>query len=242
MNVLTVIVLLLILGFVLNGYRRGFIKTFASMFFFLLAAVLVYLATPYISQFLKEHTPVYEIVVDKCKEAFEEEFPSDKNDKQPEHEETAFLDQKKIIENLKLPELLKQQMIHNNNSSGYEQLKITGFSDYIASYMASLILTIISYIVTLFIVIILLWIFIMTLDVIANLPVLHGINRKLGLLLGGVQGVVVIWIVFLIITACSQIDMGRQLLSMIHESLVLKFLYEQNIFLKYLLQIMEKFS
>ena len=40
------------------------------MIFFVLAAVLVYLANPYVSGFLKEHTPVYEFIDERCQEVF----------------------------------------------------------------------------------------------------------------------------------------------------------------------------
>lgn len=246
MNVLTIIILLVFVIFSLNGYRRGFIKVFASMFFFLLASVMVYFTTPYISQFMKDYTPVYEIVESSCKDVFKAEGDEKKEkdageDDEKKEEDTSFLEQKKFIENLEIPEILKQQLINNNNDSSYQGLNISVFSDYIASYMANIILNILTFIVTMIIVTIILWMTIMTLDAITNLPVLSGINRFLGFILGLGQGLLAIWIFFLIVTVFSHVDAGQKLMLMIHQSPILEFLYNENVFLHYLLQCMDKF-
>lgn len=239
MNILTVIVLLLIAVFVLNGYRRGFVRVFASMFFFVLSSVLVYMATPYISQFLKEYTPIYKVVESKCEEAFAGMGDGDKAE-DAEKGEVSFLDQKKLIEELELPGILKQQLLNNNNDVGYDLLGVTGFSKYIAGYMANIILNILSFLAALLLVFLILRTTVMTLDIIANLPILHGVNRFLGLILGFAQGILVIWFGLLLLTVFSHTDAGEKLMHMVYESPILSFLYEQNIILKYLLGAVEK--
>lgn len=285
MNLFTIIVLLVLLFFILNGYRRGFIKTFVSMVSIVVAIVLVSIATPYVTQFLKTQTPLYNIIVTKCEETFGMdailESISDKDNSKSSNDKSSdskngdnksndsnsndnnndnkdqgiseeslkditdsisglsdgamsMLDQAQIIENLKLPKALQEMLEKNNNKNGYEKLEIKSFEQFIPNYMATLILNMISFIVTLLLVISFLWITIMTLDIITRLPVLHGINRILGLGLGLAQGLIVVWFAFLIITVFSNADIGKQLMLSIHDSKILSFLYDQNIFLKLL--------
>jgi len=227
MNVLTIIVLIIFLVFILNGYRKGFIRKFASMFFFIAASMLVYLATPHISSFLKNYTPVYKVIEDKCEQAF---LTDDGN----AEEETSQLEQIKFIENLEIPEVLQKQLTSNNNKSVYENLAVESFKNYIVSYLATLILNIISYVVTFILVSVILRLAIKALDVMAKLPIIHGINQFLGLFLGLLQGVLVVWLIFLVITIFSSTSTGRQLLLMVSESPILTFIYDSNLLLKFL--------
>jgi len=227
MNVLTIIVLIIFLVFILNGYRKGFIRKFASMFFFIAASMLVYLATPHISSFLKNYTPVYKVIEDKCEQAF-------LTDEGNAEEETSQLEQIKFIENLEIPEVLQKQLTSNNNKSVYENLAVESFKNYIISYLATLILNIISYVVTFILVSVILRLAIKALDVMAKLPIIHGINQFLGLFLGLLQGVLVVWLIFLVITIFSSTSTGRQLLLMVSESPILTFIYDSNLLLKFL--------
>lgn len=228
MNIFTLLVLLVLAAFALNGWRRGFVKVFAHTFFFLASAALVYFATPYISGFLKDYTPIYGMVEESCREALGENVGQ---------QEDSRLGQKKYIEELGLPEILERQLVNGNNSDSYQGMDITGFSDYLAGYMAGLILNIVTFVVTLIVVNLLLRMTILTLDNLSKFPVLHNINQTLGLVLGLGQGLLVVWVAFLVITAFSSMDAGQKLMAMIHESPVLEFLYNMNFFLEYLLRI-----
>lgn len=68
--VLKIIVGLIIFLYALRGLRKGFIRTLMSMAFLIMAAALVYFANPAVSSFLKEKTPVYEVLQDKCEDIF----------------------------------------------------------------------------------------------------------------------------------------------------------------------------
>ena len=104
--------------------------------------------------------------------------------------------------------------------------------------MAGLILNILTFVVTLAVVNLVLRMTVLTLDNLAKLPVLNSINKAFGMVLGAAQGLLVVWVAFLVITAFGNTDAGRKLLEMIHESPILDFLYNINIFLKIMLRMM----
>ncbi len=228
MNVLTWIILLILAAFTLSGWSKGFVRVFAGMFFFLASTVLVYYATPYISDFIKENTPIYQAVEENCREML----------KGGEGQENSGLEQKKFIEGLGLPEALEKQLLGGSDSGSSVDRAVEGVSDYLAEYMAGLILNILTFVVTLAVVNLVLRMTVLTLDNLAKLPVLNSINKAFGMVLGAAQGLLVVWVAFLVITAFGNTDAGRKLLEMIHESPILDFLYNINIFLKIMFQMM----
>lgn len=237
MNVLTVIVIVIFAISLLRGYQKGFIKSFASLASVILSIVLVNFATPYVTGFLKDRTPVYHYIVDKCEEA----FPVSQPGASAQRESGSFLEEE-VIDNLPVPEILKKLLKENNTPEYYKELAVRTFSEYVPSFMANLILSIISFVATWILVITLIWLVIMTLDFVANLPVIRGINQVLGLGLGFLQGLIIVWIGFLIITVFSHTDAGRQLMSMISESPILETLYNTNVLLDFLTSLLGNFA
>ena len=130
--------------------------------------------------------------------------------------------------------MLKKLLINNNTEKTYQKLAVNSFNDYVPKFMANLIMNIIAFVLTWVIVASFIWLAVMTLDVIANLPVIHGINQVLGLLLGFMQALAIVWITFLVITIFSSTAIGKLLMEMIEKSVILDKLYDLNVFLNFL--------
>ena len=75
---------------------------------------------------------------------------------------------------------------------------------------------------------------VLTLNNLSKLPVLHSLNQSMGAAFGLLQGLCVVWVAFLLITAFGNTGAGARLMEMIHESPILNTLYNVNIFLEYL--------
>lgn len=270
MNLLTIIVLIIFAISILHGYRRGFIKSLASMVSIILSIVLVNIATPYVTEFLKTQTPVYDYILEKCEDTFRisgtgassgtsgrtENGTAGQTESgtgmsgQTESDtgtsgqaessigvsgqsgDTAW--QEAWIDKLKIPQALQNLLKENNTPEYYRKIAADSFTDYVPKYMAGLILSLISFVVTWILVISFIWLAVMTLDVIASLPVLRGINQILGLALGFFQGLIIVWVAFLIITIFSSSDIGKQLMEMIAESPLLSEIYDGNLLLDFL--------
>lgn len=241
MNLLTGIVLVVMAIYILRGYRRGFIKSLASMASLIISVILVNFATPYVTEFLKSQTPVYDYILEKSEETFvipqideraDQQKSEDKTDEESETKQNSVDD--RIIDQLPLPDALKNVIKESNTPEYYSALAAKSISDFVPKYMANLILNILSFVITFILVMSFIWLAVMTLNIIASLPVLSGINRILGLVLGFLQGLIIVWISFLIITIFSNTDAGRQLMTMIAESPVLSSLYDANLLLDFL--------
>ena len=66
------------------------------------------------------------------------------------------------------------------------------------------------------------------LDIVAKLPVLNQINKTAGLLVGLVEGVFRVWVLFIILDMFAATEWGNALLVMVHSNEYVKMLYENN--------------
>jgi len=227
---LEIIVGVYLIGMILYGHYRGFIKLSVSALSLVITLLAVHFALPQVTDWLKNSTPVYE----KMKLGIEESvgldeilagFPSEVN---PEKAEERI-----IIEGLELPDQLKELLIENNNSEVYHLMGIEWFSDYIGSYLADTFIKIIAFVFLFLVVFILLRVAVIWLDLIARLPILSGMNKIAGAVLGGAEALIFIWIGCLVCTALSGTEAGMSALRQIYASPWLSWLYDHNLLIHF---------
>lgn len=224
MNWLLIGVLFFMIICTLNGYRKGFIRLAVSFAFVILTIFLVKTVTPYFGSFLQNYTPLYDSIKENTMEIFREDAGI--------YDAQKKTDQVKAIESSRLPEGLKQSLIENNNSEIYKILEVTGFDDYIGTYVAKTLTNIIAFILAFLIIYIFLKFIVLSLDLVSRLPILKGLNRIAGLFLGFIESLVFIWIAALVVTIFCTGEMGMKIFAMIDESWILSFLYTHNFLLE----------
>ena len=141
-------------------------------------------------------------------------------------------EQIKFIEDLPIPDFLKEQMETFNNSTGYQKLGVTDFGSYVISYIANLILNILAFLVTLLVSWIIIRLIFGALSVFTSLPIIGGVNRLLGLAAGFVQGILIVWVLFLVISLFASTPAGKTLMDEINHTPVLETLYNTNFLMK----------
>lgn len=150
---------------------------------------------------------------------------------EPEVIEQAELPRDKqieLIQNADIPNVFKELLLTNNNSSEYEKLGVVTFFEYIDKYMAKVIVNIIAFLLTLLVVMIVFRAILYALNVIEDLPVLGLLNRLAGGVLGIGGALLVIWVIFVVITLLYTTSIGEELFRMIEGNELLTFLYEWN--------------
>ena len=222
MNWLFGVVAAFIAYHVFDGLRRGFIRKAVSAVSLIITLVLVTYLTPQITNFIQNSTSLHENLQQKCSEIF----------LNGEYNEDVKTDQVLMIENMELPENIKDKLLENNNTESYDILEVTGFRDYIGAYLANMIINALAYLLSFVIVWAAIRAILIALDVVTMLPVLHGINKLAGGVLGIVYGVFLVWIGFLLVTILCNGDLGRQFFALINDNPFLLFLYNQNVIMK----------
>ena len=75
------------------------------------------------------------------------------------------------------------------------------------------------------------------LNLAARLPVLHGMNKVAGALLGAVKFLIVIWIILLVLTIVCNTKAGEAALQIIKKDCILSFIYDRDILILSLIHI-----
>lgn len=231
MNGLLIAVGLIFLVCMIVGYTRGFIKIVASLGATVATIVLATFLSPYVSGVLLKTVPIEEMMQEKCMEILmsNQEGVTVSDDVENSQDAQFFM-----IENAKLPEVFQQLLLDNNNPEIYKTLGVTTFSEYIGSYLARLIADIVSFLLTLIVVTIVVRTILCTVGFIGKLPVIGGLNRMAGGILGIGTGLIVVWVLFIIITLMYDSEIGRQCFASIAENEFLTYLYENNILMNYI--------
>lgn len=222
-NMLLIGVAAFMLLCIVNGYRKGFLKMALSMAAMVGTIIVVGILNPYVSRFLMDNTGIYETIQESTAEFVEDIFETQVTTAINTRTDEVF-----AIDHLNLPKAIREKLIEDNNSVVYEALGVSEFEEYISNYLSCMILNAISFIGTLVITRFLVKVVFVMADIIEKLPVIHGMNKTMGVLFGFLQGIVILWIGCLIVTAFGATKTGQQILALIQESVVLSFIYNNN--------------
>lgn len=207
--------------FTIAGLARGLIKTVFATFALVAALLIASAVGPQVGKFLT-HTMIYESVYDKVQEGISEEIKG-KVDLQ-------VSEQMEYINDLPLPESIRKGMAENNNSDIYDVLKVDVFADYVAGYIAALVTNTVAYILTFIAAYILIRLIELFARGLKEIPVIGSLDRLLGMLFGAFNGLMVIWLAFIVITMFCTADWARSILMEVDHTPILKMLYEHNYF------------
>ena len=141
---------------------------------------------------------------------------------------TAFFRDKTALYNV------LQKGIASSEIDILETLEAIGLKEAMSSYLAETILQAVAFLVTLLLVGVFVQGIAFSLGIAAKLPVLHGINKLAGLLLGLAEGVFAVWVLFFVITVCYTTEWGGKLLVMIAENDILCWIYRSNLLFVFL--------
>lgn len=223
-NWLEIAVGLYLLGMVLYGHYRGVFRMAVSMVAVIVTFGIVQTAMPHVTSFIKNETPVYSWIYSSVERAI-----------MPEENETDMAEEAELIRQLGLPKEMQEFLIENNTHSVYESMGVRVFTEYVSNYLAGLIISAVGFVVLFAVVYIAIHIIMRWLDLMAKLPIISGINKLAGALLGGLQGLFFLWLLSILITAFSREPWARAVIAQIESSRWLAFLYHYNLVSKIVL-------
>ena len=215
------LVVLVLFGIVLfnmvRGYQRGVLMVLYSIAAWVVILIAANGLAPRVKDFMVNHTGIYV-------------------DEQLDHteEDTAGVLQNQGIY---LPKQMVEQLENNMAQAGNKIVQESGIAQYAAEYITQFILTGISYFLTVLVLSILLGI-VKRMFIVANhIPILGGVNRILGLLLGLVQGVMAVCIILYFVSLISTTGLGSWLYGQIEVNPVTLAIYNSNPIVVFLLYI-----
>lgn len=230
MNWLLIIVAAIIIINALIGRKVGFIKTVFSMVSITIAIILTIWISPNVNKALSSNETFYKKITQGIDKMLTLQM---EDQKQP--------DEISIISELPIPKSLKESLLKNNTKENYTAMAIGSFKEYINTYLTNIVINAISFILTFLIALTALWVLSIMLNIISKLPLLNTVNKTAGLAVGFIQGLVIVWVLFIFLTAFSGLTFGATAMEMIEESKLLSILYNNNLLLGFVIRATMKF-
>lgn len=211
-----------LIGMILYGHCRGFLKQCVSLGALILTIVIVKVATPYMTSFIKENPSIRQSAANAILNISGWEEPSMEGAGLPSS-------QRLVIEQLNLPQSVKDVLLENNNSEIYSMLGVDAFAEYVSMYLADMLINAVASIILFIAAFIVIHMIVRWLDLIARLPILYGLNHIAGALLGLIQGLLLLWVACFVLNLFSTTPVGEMLEEQIYASTWLTFLYRYNV-------------
>ncbi|MBQ2983049.1 MAG: CvpA family protein [Lachnospiraceae bacterium] len=196
--------------FALVGYKKGMVKIVLSMIAMAVTYILAAALTIPVSMALKTATPVYTTIEESVEKMVKE----------------AKIDDTKLditaIEKLNLPSQIEEKLM-----DGAEKVT-TGFNKYLVSSISNYILKALTFFILFVVIYIVLSIIIKVFDFVSKLPLLNTVNKAGGLAVGAAQGLIIVWIGCLVITAFGDKAWAQEAFRQVNDNKLLTFIYENN--------------
>lgn len=227
MNIFDVLVLIILAACMYGAYRKGLIRSLFGLVSSVGALLITNALYPRMSRFLREteiYTMLKQWVINSM--GLEEVV----------HEQTVKA-QTELINSLSLPDMVTQSMLANNNPEIYKLLRVSTIADYVSGYFANVLINVLSFVIVLVLVRVAFSIVGQMLGIFAELPVLKTFDKLGGLAAGFVEGSMIIWIMFVILSLFFMKPEYGDWYQRIKDSVIAARFYENNILMGMILQI-----
>ena len=220
-NYLFIAAVILFAALIIRGYRKGFLRIVVYFIGMIFIIVSVKKISPTVSQYLMDNTSAYTDIKGKISDTLKE--------KNEIFDNTVEENQKLTIESYDMPQLLKTNLLINNTAEMYKTLLVSMFEDYVSSYLAKTAVNALSFI-GLFVILWIAFRVVLSLcNLISKIPIIKGINKMAGALLGLVEALFVSWIFFFIVIVFMGNEVGNKMMIMVNQSQFLQTLFNSNI-------------
>lgn len=249
MNWVLIAVLLVLIISAAVGYSKGMLRIAYSMVAWIMVLVFVSWATPHINLYLLENTLIYERIESHCEESIRlsanEQVRLEKDDEPAEQlelekgdEPAEQLEEDEELENLviSVPDTVVEGILEKTSGVAGELLEESGAYSAVAEGLANFVIEGISFMTALVAAWILVHIISQLLGIVSHIPIIKGTNRFLGLFVGAIYGLLLVWLVFYGVALASTGETGQIIVSYIYDNPFLTFLYENNLVLTLILK------
>ena len=230
MNWLSILILAIPVIYIFRGVQKGMIRTAFSFVSVILTLILSFALNSQITGILREHTPIYDMIQENCEESIIQ------NTEGKQAQEGDSQEQNQFIQQLPVPDSVKNILIENNNSQGYQQFVAQSFGEYASHVIATIAVSIIGMILTFVLISIILHLAAGLLNGIFSLPILSFFNHIGGALFGAAQGIFIVWSIFLVLSLFWDTSWVQSAVSLIKENSMTDYLYEHNLVAYFLSQ------
>lgn len=238
MNWLLLLALAIIGVCAFAGWRAGFVKSVFSLVSTIAVIIITILVSPLVTNMLKSSEKISGGIQGKLEEVIDLSGIAENLSAEEERDPTAFIDGLQLPDSIKntIKDSLAETMEEKQEeAAAFVGNQLDALESYICELLTNIILNALGFFITFLVAAVGIAVLCFVLDLLSKLPVLHQINTVAGIAMGALEGLVILWIVFIIITMLGSTGFGQTCMAMISESKILSFLYDSNILSKILL-------
>jgi len=222
MNWLLIAVLAIIIVNAWIGKKVGLIKIVFSLFSFLITLMISVWISPKINDILKNNEAFYQKTDQKV------DMMLSLEDKESDNED-------EMIDKLPLPGPIRDNLKENKAKQE------ANIKSYIITQVTGIVINALAFILTYAVVFAGLWILSFAVKIVSKLPIIHQINKWAGFVVGGLQGIFIVWLLLLLLTVFGGSEISQSAFKQIEESSFLTFIYDKNFILHIVMNAVKLF-
>lgn len=225
MNWLLILVVGLLIGNALWGYKKGFMKVALSLVSWVAVLVIVYIGTPIMADIIKANTPIESVIEENFTNVINEAIANanfeDVAAALPQ-EVRELLEESGILNNLNGSDVLP-------SDTAEKILESTGIAGSIISLLSAVIVAIVARIALLVVEFVL--------GLAAKLPLIGPMDKLAGLGVGAVKGLIWCWLILAVVGILALTGTNTDFIALVHKSEILTWLYDNNIIMNMLMKL-----
>lgn len=225
-----IVVAAIIIISLIQGFKNGGLRTLWSIGCVVAAIALSSMLNPMVSDFLSDQVHLNKYIESDIMEYLESQAQEELN--------KAGVDvQTEFVNGLKIPSFWKSAINDNNTEDGYNKLSAQGFMEYVAGSIAAISVKTLAFIITFVLVAVILKIISVAFGIVDKIPLLKQVNKFVGIGLGLVKGLLVVWLIMMVIAFARNYSWGATLLEYVLANPVSAFFYQYNLLATMLVSI-----
>ncbi len=234
MNYVLIAVLAILIVCTIMGFSKGIMKMIFETGALIAALLLAILISPMIAKAFQSNDTVMQSLTTKISDVMNLEELADK-----------LPDTEEFLEGVNLPEVIKEKIV---TTEFLEKLNLNETKDNmtqklaaaISEFLAKTIIYSLSFLGVYLLATLAIFLLGKFVDLLSKVPIIKQANKLGGLALGFVEGLLLVWILFALLTAISGTAAGQTVLGYITENKFLSFLYNNNIPMNFITSQVEK--
>ena len=244
-NLIDWIFVAILVGFIFSAMQKGLIRALFGIFSFFISVLVSSQFYPKVTEFIKVKTPFYDWFCSMLNDTLNlsEVIRSQAGNIQSglqnnllDNVQTSTGLSKELLNNIELPDFIKDNFISANTSQIVKIFDITALENYISNNLADILVNILAMVITFTFVSLALGIISHILDIISFFPFIHITNRIGGAVVGLLEGTICLWVICMILSLfIENKDFAFLKQEMSASVFAIKF-YDSNLILKFLSQ------
>lgn len=240
-----IILLIIVAGIIimngLDGYKKGMVKLILCLVALIGSMVVAALVSPAVGNALKDKTELYNKLNSAVDKKFEQAgVAANIIDSIGDAVGMESIEEikSKFADSIELPDgivsSIEENLVEQYGNNNDQPLSVEEVLNNVSDSVANTIWNAIIFVILFVIIYVIVSIIISVSGLINSIPLIGSINQIVGLVLGVVKGLCVVWIACLVLTMFGSTEFGLKVFDAINANALLSFIYSNNILLNIL--------